>query len=322
MRAYIIRRLLLMIPTLILVTIIIFTAVRFIPGNVIEIMVAEMAGDSDVAGVAELTAESLRKALGMDIPIHIQYLNWVGGLLQGDLGTSLWTNRDVAGEIIKRIPVTAELAILAVTIAVVFALPIGTFSAIRQDTWGDYGGRTIAILAISLPSFWLGTLVIVYPSVWWGWAPSMEYIPIVDDFAGNLGLFIIPGLITGLVFSGTTMRMTRTMMLEVLRQDYIRTAWAKGLAERTIIIRHALKNALIPVVTIVGLMFPILVAGTVVIEQIFNLPGIGRLLLDAITKRDYPIISGINVMAASFILMVNLAVDLTYGWLDPRVHFR
>jgi len=150
----------------------------------------------------------------------------------------------------------------------------------------------------------------------------MEYIPIVEDFMGNLGLFIIPGLITGLVFSGTTMRMTRTMMLEVLRQDYIRTAWAKGLTERVIIIRHALKNALIPVVTIVGLMIPILVAGTVVIEQIFNLPGIGRLLLDAITKRDYPIISGINVMAAAFILLVNLTVDLTYGWLDPRVHYR
>jgi peptide/nickel transport system permease protein len=150
----------------------------------------------------------------------------------------------------------------------------------------------------------------------------MEYIPIVEDVLGNLQLFIIPGLITGLVFSGTTMRMTRTMMLEVLRQDYIRTAWAKGLTERTIIIRHAMKNALIPVITIIGLMFPILVAGTVVIEQIFNLPGIGRLLLDAITKRDYPIISGINIMAATFILSVNLLVDLTYGWLDPRVHFR
>jgi peptide/nickel transport system permease protein len=321
-----------MIPTLFLVTIIIFTAVRFIPGNVIEIMVSEMAGDSDVAGVAELTAESLRKALGFDVPIHIQYLRWLGvipnvdgtfsGLVEGNLGRSLWTDRSVAEEIIKRVPVTVELAVLAVTIAVLFALPIGTFSAIRQDTWGDYGGRTIAILAISLPSFWLGTLVIVYPSVWWGWSPSMEYIPIVEDVLGNLQLFIIPGLITGLVFSGTTMRMTRTMMLEVLRQDYIRTAWAKGLTERTIIIRHAMKNALIPVITIIGLMFPILIAGTVVIEQIFNLPGIGRLLLDAITKRDYPIISGINIMAATFILSVNLLVDLTYGWLDPRVHFR
>jgi len=311
-----------MIPTLFLVTIIIFSAVRMIPGNVIEIMVAEMAGDSDIAGVAELTAESLKEALGFNIPVHIQYVRWVGNLFRGDLGVSLWTNRSVVDEIIKRIPVTAELAFLAITIAVLFALPIGIYSAIRQDTWGDYGGRTVAILAISLPGFWLGTLVIVYPSVWWGWSPSMEYIPIVEDFMGNLGLFIIPGLITGLVFSGTTMRMTRTMMLEVLRQDYIRTAWAKGLTERVIIIRHALKNALIPVVTIVGLMIPILVAGTVVIEQIFNLPGIGRLLLDAITKRDYPIISGINVMAAAFILLVNLTVDLTYGWLDPRVHYR
>ena len=167
MRAYIIRRLLLMIPTLILVTIIIFTAVRFIPGNVIEIMVAEMAGDSDVAGVAELTAESLRKALGMDIPIHIQYVNWVGGLLQGDLGTSLWTNRDVAEEIIKRIPVTAELAIMAVIIAVIFALPIGTYSAIRQDTGGDYASRSFATVCLALPTFWVGILFVVFPAIWW-----------------------------------------------------------------------------------------------------------------------------------------------------------
>lgn len=322
MRAYVVRRLLLMVPTLFLVTIIIFGAVRMIPGNVIEIMVSEMAGDSDVAGVAELTAESLKETLGFNVPIHIQYLNWVGGIIKGDFGKSLWTNRPILPEIAKRIPVTAELAFLAVTTAVLFAVPIGTYSAIRQDTWGDYGGRTVAILAISLPSFWLGTLVIVYPSVWWGWSPSMEYIPIVEDLWGNIKLFIIPGVIVGLVFSGTTMRMTRTMMLEVLRQDYIRTAWAKGLTERTIIIRHALKNALIPVVTIVGLMFPILIAGTVVIEQIFNLPGLGRLLLEAITKRDYPIVSGINVLTATFILFVNLLVDLTYAWLDPRVQYR
>jgi len=202
------------------------------------------------------------------------------------------------------------------------ALPIGIWSAIRQDTWGDYAGRTFAILAISLPGFWLATMVIVYPSIWWGWSPSMEYIPFTKDPMGNFIQFIIPAVILGLVFSGGTMRMIRTMMLEVLRQDYIRTAWSKGLNERTVIMRHALKNALIPVVTIVGAQLPILVGGAVVEEQIFALPGVGRYLIDAINRRDYPIISGVNLIIATVILFSNLLIDLIYAWLDPRIQYQ
>jgi peptide/nickel transport system permease protein len=201
-------------------------------------------------------------------------------------------------------------------------LPIGIYTAIRQDTAGDYIGRSIAILAICLPSFWLATLIIVFPSIWWGWSPPVEYIPIREDVRGNIAQFLVPGLLMGMLLSGTTMRMTRTMMLEVLRQDYIRTAWSKGLAERVVVLRHALKNALIPVVSMVGLLLPVMIAGAVVIETIFSLPGVGLLLIEALNKRDYPVISGVNIMIATFVLVINLLVDLTYGWLDPRVQYR
>ena len=319
-----------MIPTLWLVTLIVFFSVRFIPGSVIDLMVAEMAEES--APGQELTAEFIKQALGLDRPVHEQYLSWLGvwrntegnfsGAIQGDLGDSLWTGRTVTEEIFGRLPVSVELGILSLLIGLIISIPIGIYSAIRQDTWGDYGGRTLAILAISLPSFWLGTMVMVYPSIWWNWSPPMEYISFAKNPGANLFQFLIPAIIMGGVLSGVTMRMTRTMMLEVLRQDYIRTAWAKGLTEWTVIIRHTLKNALIPVVTIVGLQVPILIGGAVVMEQIFCLPGVGRLMIDAINKRDYVVISGINVVLASVVLLNNLMVDLTYGYLDPRVQYR
>jgi len=320
MRAYVIRRLLLMIPTLFLVTLIVFFSVRFIPGSVIDLMVAEMAEES--APGQELTAEFVKQALGLDIPVHEQYGKWLGGAIRGDLGDSLWTGRPVTEEIFGRLPISIELGVMALIVGILIAVPIGTYSAIRQDTIGDYAGRTVAILAISLPSFWIATMVIVYPSIWWNWSPPMEYMAFVKNPLENLRQFIIPAIILGMVLSGVTMRMTRTMMLEVLRQDYIRTAWAKGLREWTIIVRHAMKNALIPVVTIVGLQVPILIGGAVIIEQIFVLPGVGRLMIDAINKRDYVVISGINVVLASVVLVNNLLVDLTYAYLDPRVQYR
>jgi peptide/nickel transport system permease protein len=223
---------------------------------------------------------------------------------------------------VSRIPISLELGILALMTAMLIAFPIGVYSAIRQDTVGDYIGRSFAIVCIAMPSFWLGTMVVVFPSVWWEWAPAVEYVPITKDLGANLLQFLIPGAIMGMVMSGTTMRMTRTMMLEVLRQDYIKTAWAKGLRERAVVIQHAMKNAMIPVVTIVGLQLPVLIGGSVVMEQIFVLPGIGQLMINAIGQRDYPIISGINVMMASAILVVNLLVDMTYAWLDPRIRYR
>jgi peptide/nickel transport system permease protein len=318
-----------MIPTLFLVAILVFLTVRFIPGSVIDLMVAEMSQEASLG--QQISADYIKESLGLDQPIHIQFLRWLGvmpqkdgkvsGVIEGNLGASLWSGRRITTELGAKIPISLELGVLAILSGLLIALPIGIYSAIRQDTWGDYAGRTFAILAISLPGFWLCTMVIVYPSIWWGWSPAMEYIPFTKDPMGNFIQFIIPAVILGLVFSGGTMRMIRTMMLEVLRQDYIRTAWSKGLNERTVIFRHALKNALIPVVTIVGAQLPILIGGAVVEEQIFALPGVGRYLIDAINRRDYPIISGVNLVIATFILICNLLIDLTYAWLDPRVTY-
>ena len=323
MRAYIIRRLVLIIPTLFLVTILVFLLVRFIPGDVINLMVAERQMTSSLVPMdQELTAEVLREALGLDVPVHVQYGRWLSAAIRGDLGLSLWGRTSVVEQLADKVPISLELGLLSMVIALLISLPIGVYSAIRQYSWSDYLGRTIAVLAISLPSFWIATMVIVYPAIWWNWSPSMEYIPFLQDPGGNLLQFILPAAIMGMVMSGTTMRMTRTMMLEVLRQDYIRTAWSKGLRERTIVVRHALKNALMPVVTIVGMMVPVLIGGSVILEQIFALPGVGRWVLEAINMRDYPIISGINLVIATVVLACNLLVDMTYAWMDPRIRYR
>ena len=210
---------------------------------------------------------------------------------------------------------------MAIVVGLVIALPAGIYSAIRQDTAADYAGRSAAVIGLATPNFWLATMVMLYPALWWGWSAPMELIPFAEDPLGNLGMFIIPGLILGTASAAATMRMTRTMMLEVLRQDYIRTAWSKGLKERVVIIRHTIKNALIPVVTLIGLQLPILVGGAVIMENIFNLPGIGRLLLVALEDRDYPVVSGVNLVFATMVLGVNLMIDMIYPYLDPRVRY-
>jgi len=328
MRAYVIRRLLLLVPTLFLVTIAVFLTVRFIPGSVIDMMVAQMgvSGGGQVVNVPVI-----KHQLGLDVPIATQYGRWIGvvpqkdghvsGILEGNLGNSLWSGVSIDSDLARKIPVSMELGIVAIITALIIALPIGVYSAVRQDTIGDYGGRTVSILAISLPNFWTATLVVVFASIWWGWSPSMDLIPITKSVGGNLVQFLIPGFILGMTMSGASMRMIRTMMLEVLRQDYIRTAWSKGLSERTVIFRHALKNALMPVVTVVGFEIPILIGGEVVIETIFALPGVGRYLVDAINRRDYPIISSVNLIVATAVLVLNLLIDLTYAWLDPRIQY-
>jgi peptide/nickel transport system permease protein len=311
-----------------MITIIVFLIVRFVPGSVIDVIEAEMA---QMSGTGVVDRAAVEHELGLDVPVHIQYGRWVGflpypeegfsGAIQGNLGTSIRSDKPVTEEILNRLPVTIELGLLAILIGALVSLPIGVFSAIRQDTIGDYLGRTIAILGISLPAFWVGTLVMLYPSLWWGWSPPMKFIPFTENPMENLGMLVIPAVIMGLFLSGASMRMTRTMMLEVLRQDYIRTAWAKGLSERLVIMRHALKNALIPVITIIGLQLPLMIGGAVIVEQIFSLPGIGRLMLTAINQRDYPMVSGLNLFVAGFVLVINLGVDLTYGFLDPRIRY-
>ena len=318
MRTYVIRRLLLVVPTLFLVTIIVFLIVRMIPGDVIDAMMSEMPSASSVSVDREL----IMHKLGLDLPVHVQYGRWIGGVLQGDLGTSLRGELPITPKILARLPVTFELGVFAVIIGLLISLPIGIYSAIRQNTIGDYAGRGIAVTFISVPTFWTATMVMLYPAIWWGWSPSMELIRLTQDPLGNLGMFLLPAAILGAVLSGTTMRMTRTMALEVLRQDYIRTAWSKGLEEKIVVMRHVLKNALIPVVTLVGFQLPILIGGSVILEQIFVLPGIGTLLLDSIQRRDYPIVSGINLFIATAVVLANLLIDLTYGYLDPRVRYR
>ncbi len=334
MRVYIIRRLLLIIPTLFILTILVFLLVRFIPGDVIDVIEASM-GYNMSSGI-EMDREAIERMLGLDVPVHVQYGRWIGvlptpdwvtgeshfkGLLQGTLGESLFGGSSVEDQILERLPVTIELGVMALVIGQLIALPVGIYSAIRQDTTADYAGRSIAIIGMATPNFWLGIMVMIFPAIWWGWAPSMVLIAFTEDPLGNLGMFLIPSLILGTALSASTMRMTRTMILEVLRQDYIRTAWSKGLKERVVVMRHAVKNALIPIVTLVGMQLPILVGGAVIMENIFNLPGLGRLMLDALSARDYPVVSGVNLVFAVMVVGVNLFIDLIYPYLDPRVRY-
>jgi len=323
MQSYLIRRILLFIPTVFIVTIIVFLLMRLVPGDVVELMVMQHGAEQEAGSMSELNVQVIKEMMGLDKPIHIQYINWVGDIfLHGSLGKSLWSSSDVLEEIMNRLPVTFQLGLMGMIIAQLIAIPVGIISAIRQDTWLDYLFRGTAILLIAMPGFWLGTMITVYPSIWWNWSPPMELVTFGDNPIENLKMFILPAIVLGINLSGTTMRMTRTMMLEVLRQDYTRTAWAKGLRERAVVLRHALKNALIPVVTMIGLYLPVLVGGTVVIEQLFCLPGMGRLVVRAITVRDYPIVSGVNLVVASFVMVAILLTDMAYAWLDPRIRFK
>ena len=310
----------LLIPTLLILTILVFLSVRFIPGDVID----AMAGRLEALGVgANIDRAALERMLGLDQPVYVQYGRWMGGiLLRGTLGNSLLGDWSVEQAIGDRLPLTIELGVLSVVMGLLIAVPVGIYSAMRRNTAADYVGRSFAVIGLATPNFWLALMVMIFPAIWWGWSPPMEYIPLVEDPLGNLGIFIIPSLILGTALSAATMRMTRTMMLEVLRQDYIRTAWSKGLKERVVVVRHAVKNALIPVVTLVGLQLPIVVGGAVIMENIFNLPGLGRLMLIALADRDYPVVSGINLFFGTAVLMFNLLIDIIYSYLDPRIRYR
>ena len=315
-----------MIPTAFLVSVMVFLLMHLVPGNTVDVMIAQL---TESGSQVEIDREALERKFGLDAPLIVQYGRFLGvapqmdgrisGVLQGDLGTS-WRQRLAVTELLfKQMPVTIELGLMGLVIAQLIAIPIGVYSALRQDTWGDYVGRSFAIMSLSVPGFWLATLVIVYPSIWWGYMPSIWLIKFADDPMGNLKMFVVPAIVLALAMAGGTMRMTRTMTLEVIRNDYIRTAWAKGLAEALVVSRHALKNAFIPVITIIGLQIPILIGGTVIIEQIFMLPGMGRLIVQSLLLRDYPVVSGIMLFFSFGLMLINLLVDLTYGFLDPRI---
>ncbi|MCL0029097.1 ABC transporter permease [Dehalococcoidia bacterium] len=318
MRTYVVRRLLLLIPTLFILSNIVFFSVRFIPGDAVDAIVGSLQYTESV-GIDE---ENLRRLMGLDVPAHVQYSRWMKGMfLEGTLGNSLIADWTVEEKIVGRLPVTFQLGIMSMIIALLIALPIGVYSAMRQDTAIDYAGRSVAIVGLATPNFWLAIMVMIYPPIWWGWSPPMAYVPISEDLVGNISMLIIPSVILGTASAAAYMRMTRTMMLEVLRQDYIRTAWAKGLNEKIVVVRHAIKNALIPVVTLIGMQIPILVGGSVIIENIFNLPGLGRLFINALNDRDYPTVSGINIVFGCVVMVSILITDLIYPYLDPRVRY-
>ena len=265
----------------------------------------------------------LEAELGLDAPIPVQYVRWWKDvLLHGDLGDSIFMGISVKDQIKQRLPVTLEIGVLALIIAMLISFPIAIFSAVRQDTIGDYAFRSLAIIFISLPEFWVGIMVVVFPSIWWGWSPPIINISLWDDPIGNLKMYILPAAILGMGINGVNMRLMRTMMLEVVREDYIRTAYAKGLTERVVILRHAVKNALIPVVTVIGLNVPVVIGGSIIIEQIFGLPGMGRLAVEAAFIRDYPVIIGVTLVYAFVVLLIILITDLSYAFLDPRIRYR
>jgi len=323
MKGYLLRRLLLIIPTIFLSTLIVFIIARSIPGSVVELMATEMETEGMISGGVSVDVDYLRAKMGLDVPVHIQYFRWISAIItRGDFGASLWTGIPLSEELALRYPITFELSLMSMIISILIAVPIGVYSAIRQDTVSDYLGRTFAIVGLSIPNFWIATMIVVFPAIWWGWAPPLEYIPISKNFFGNIGQFLIPATIMGISASASLMRMTRTLMLEVLRNDYVRTAWSKGLTEKTVVARHAFRNVSLPLITMLGARIPGLLGGAVIMEQIFGLPGIGRLMVEAINARDYPIISGVNLIMAAFTLVVILITDISYAYLDPRMKYK
>lgn len=315
MKRYILRRVALAVPTLFLVSIIVFAMMRMMPGDVVTRMV-------EGHGYAA-TLDALRHDLGLDRPVHVQYLDWVGNIvLHGDFGRSYWTRQPILDEFFRRFPVTLELAALTILVSVVIGVVVGIVSAARQDTPSDYIGRSLAILALSVPYFGLAVLVVVLPSIWFKWTPVWTYVPLTRDPLDNLKIMLVPALIFGVTRAGPIMRITRSALLDVLRQDYIRTAWSKGLSEHTIVLRHGLKNALIPVLTLIGLQMPLYIGGSVIIESIFRLPGIGLFFFEALGKLDYPVVQSVNLIVAALVIGLNLLIDLSYAFLDPRIRYR
>ena len=316
MRTYVARRVLQGLLVLWLVSLAIFSLVRILPGDAVIMQLDQAAAPSPE------TLARARQDLGLERPFLAQYGTWITGALHGDLGRSLITRRSVTSELGKRINLTSHLAVMSIIVAMLIALPIGVLSAVKQDTASDYLARFFAILGLSLPDFWLATVVITVLAIWVQWIPPVGFAPLWEDPARCLGQLAIPALIIGARLAAVSMRMTRSSLLEVLRQDYIRTARAKGTRERAVIVRHALKNAFIPVVTVIGQQFSVLLGGTVIVEFIFLQPGVGSLMLDAVLLRDYTLIQGAVLFFAAVIVTMNLLVDLSYAWLDPRIRYR
>jgi len=318
MQAYIIRRIILFIPVLFIFSIVLFFLLRVMPGDVVGLY---LGLEEDSPPLAKEEADRIRAQLGFDRPVIVQYGEWLGGIFRGDLGRSLGAGRDVSQVVKDKFPVTFELGVMSLLIAYILSIPSGIFMAIRQDTIADYVTRVLTLISLAMPTFWVGILIIIILSRQFNWLPPLAYVQFMDDPLTNLNQMFWPAVATGTASMAFASRITRSSMLEVLRQDYIRTAAAKGLAYRTQILRHALRNALIPVVTLFGLAVTNIASGSVIMETLFGLPGLGQEFLRAINQRDYPLVQGIAVVLAGWVLAVNLLVDLLYPFIDPRVKY-
>jgi len=314
MRRYVAGRLLLMIPTLIGVAILTFVIMRMVPGDIVAL---KYAGSP----VPQSVIDEERHQLGLDKPMWLQFTDWMGEIARFDLGTSLWTGHPVVEEIEIRFPLSLELAIIATLLAIAIAIPLGVLAAVRQDTWTDYAIRIFSIGGLAMPSFWIGLLMVLTTITLFGWAPPFVFTPLTVDPFANLAQMILPALSVGYRYSAVSMRMTRSTVLEVLREDYVRTARAKGVRESVVVMRHALRNALLPVITVISLEFAFLIGGLVVTEQVFNLNGIGKLLVDAVAHRDYTLIQALVLLLASVFVLINFVVDMVYVFLDPRIRY-
>ena len=314
MGKYALKRVLLLIPTMLLVCIIVFAMMRMVPGSAVEQVVYNYSQNG-----LDITLEEAEAKLGMDKPAVVQFFIWFGGILRGDFGQCLFKGETVGQIISSKLPVSIELTLLTLFFTLLFSVPLALYCAAHPDTVTDNVIRTISVIMASVPIFWIGTLVLVYPAVWWGFSIPLTYTPFTVDPLLNMKMFLVPALVNALTQVGMNIRSVRTMTLEVMRQDYVRTAWAKGARERRVMFSHAFRNALIPVITLFGGAIPGMIGGSVVIENMFNLPGIGQQVVDALTNRDYPLAQGCTVVLAIIVMLVNLLVDLAYKWCDPRV---
>ena len=317
MRTYIAKRLLLMIPTLLGAATLVFLIMRVIPGDVALLILGGDQGQID-----QRQLDAMRRQLGLDQPLLVQFGKWLWGVVRFDFGKSLWTGQPVTEELLIRLPLSLQLALMATMVSVLISIPLGMLAAVRQDTWVDYVIRVVSICGLAIPGFWVGILCILFLVIFFGWGPPLEFTPLWVSPWANFQIMVWPVLTVGYRYAAVTTRMTRSTLLEVLREDYIRTAWAKGLREQAVVIRHALKNSMLPVVTLIGTEFAFLIGGLVVTETVFTLNGVGRFVVDAVAHRDYPVVQALIFLIAFSFVLVNLLVDLTYAWFDPRIRYR
>lgn len=316
MGKYIVKRVALLIPTILIVCAIVFILMRMVPGDAVDIIVNRMTQSGQ-----SVDAEAVRARLGLDVPAVQQFFNWLGQVLRLDLGNSFFLNDSVANIIGRQLPISLELGVLTLVLSNLISIPLGLYCAARQDAFSDYLIRVVSVVLMAVPLFWLATLVLFYPSKWWGYAPPVQFVSFFQDPLTNLQMFVVPAVLGALGQAGMQLRIVRTMVLDTLRQDYIRTAYSKGVKQKRVLFHHAFRNAMIPVITIIGGSVAALVGGNVILESIFNIPGIGNSLVTALGQRDFPMVQGCVLIMSVFVMVVNLVIDITYKWIDPRVTF-